>query len=337
ANGDGLAFLWPWRETREAPLMHRPTVPALLPGPRRSALVLFAGAGADMMSLRENGYDEVTGVELNPTIVEAGLALDAYRLKDFLALDGVRLAVDDGRAFLERDRKRYDLVLLSWSGATAAYHLGALAGTTEHMFTHEGLSAAFDRLKPDGFALVLQISKVNAIDTLRRYMAARGLPAPERSAIILFRPEGVHAWDGPWEDNPLLFKPSGWSEDEVAAILARATARGYEVAYAPGRPPHPDFTVYERLLTAADPAAEIGRIESETGLRFGAATDDRPFYLDQFLPSRYLSAEFWGAWRTGFRSPAEIYHFMRVAAALAVSAAAFALALAPLLLVRRST
>src|SRR5262249_18509354 len=124
ANGDGMAWLPPYVPHREPPLRHPPTVPALLLDPPEDALVLLAGAGADLMTLHEHGAGHVVGVELNGMLVSGALGLTKYRLADLLADPSIALKVTEGRVFLERDNRRYDMILVSWSGTTAAYYAG---------------------------------------------------------------------------------------------------------------------------------------------------------------------------------------------------------------------
>lgn len=337
ANGDGMAFLFPYDPDSAAPLVHRPVIPALLTGPADSALVLFAGAGGDLMSLRDHGVSAVTGVELNGRLVEAGHALPDYRLAEFLALDGVELIVDEARSFLETDKRRYDLVLFSWSGATIVYHLGALGGTTQHVFTYEGVSAALDHVAPGGRAVILQVNKVDMLAALRRYMAERGLENPERSAIILFSVGMANDWSAPWDENPLLVKLDGWTDEEIAEISRRAAENGlYQIAYAPGIGAHEDYQVYERLLTTDDVGAEIATISAVEGVSFGYATDDKPFYLDHFDPARYLDLAFWRGSPEALTTTHDVYHRMRVVFVVALSGVSFLLAILPLLLARRT-
>lgn len=328
ANGDGMAFLYPQDPNRGSPLRHEPALAALLPGAPETALVVFAGAGADMMSLLEHGTSKVVGVELNSKIVEAGLALPDYKLSKFLELDGVSLNIQEARSFLEQDNDRYDLVLVSWSGATAAYYLGALGGTTQHLFTYEGLSAILDRLDADGYAVVLQSNKVDTLDGLRRYMEEHGLANPERAAIVLFRDNTVRRWDLPWDENPLLMNLNGWSETEVANIQSKAAEQGFNIAYAPGLETHPDYLVYERLLTSENLDTEIAAISKEAGQRFGIATDDRPFYLDHFQTARYFGSEFWSP--SSFDRIEDAHRYQQIMFISVITALAFLLSLVPL-------
>lgn len=336
ANGDGMAFLHPNDPDRATPFLHAPVIPALLSGTTNTALVLLAGAGADLMSLREHGATQVTGVELNGKIVEAGLALPDYNLAEFLALDGVSLHIEEARSFLERDENKYDLVLVSWSGATAVYYLGALGGTTQYLYTYEGLRAILNRLDTDGRAVILNGNKVDTLSGLRRYMADRNLPHPERAAIILRYDipsnTGVTQWNGNWDGNPLLIKLDGWSDAEVAEIQSKALERGYDVAYAPGLETHSDYMAYERVLTAEDVTAELAAISKEDGQRFGIVTDDRPFYLDHFQSSRYFGFDFW--FKRPFDTIVDVFRFQQVLIICVITLAALLLSLAPLALTR---
>lgn len=336
ANGDGMAWLLPFEGPNAAYEPHPPTRPALLPGTPETALVLFAGTGADLLTMKASGVRDVTGVELNGALVRGGHALEEYRLADFLGQEGVRLAVDEGRVFMERDDRKYDLILMSWSGTTAAYYAGSLGGTTQYVYTQEGISAMLDALSPAGYAVILQVNKVNMLASVRRYLDERGVRTPGRSVIVLFRPgDPERLWTRPFDNNPLLVKPAGWSDREIETIRSNARESGLELAYAPGMGAHPEFAVYQRIVGAEDVDRELARLRQETGLRFDVATDDRPFYLDLFLTSRYFDPDFWlGTAATEEGRAHEVYHLFRVMVVLCVSLAAVLLILGPLLLGR---
>ena len=243
-NGEGGAALHPYMPDQGRSIRHRAALPAMLLDPPQNALVLFAGAGADLMSLYDygGGRTQVTGVELNSALVKSGLELEKYHLADFLAQQSVALEISEGRVFLDRDQRRYDMILLSWSGATAAYYAGILGGTTQFLYTYEGLSAVLDHLNPAGYAVILNGNKLRLLGALRRYLEERGIDHASRTAVVLFDP--VHPaprrWNGSWDQNPLLIKPDGWTAEEVARLKANAAKDGWQMAYAPGQPITPE-------------------------------------------------------------------------------------------------
>ncbi|MFP6623152.1 MAG: fused MFS/spermidine synthase [Myxococcota bacterium] len=78
---------------------------ALAPKRRRRVLILGLGGGSAARIVRAIAPEaQIVGVELDPAVVEAA--------RQHLALDelGVEVVVEDARAFLERDRRRYDAV-----------------------------------------------------------------------------------------------------------------------------------------------------------------------------------------------------------------------------------
>lgn len=306
-NGEGMAWLPSYLKNRPRPWKHRPTIPALLLDPPKDALVIFAGAGADIISLRENGAQHVTGVEMNRLVPEGALRLARYRLRDALSDENIKLQISEARDFLERDTGKYDLVLVSYSGAPAAYYAGMLTGTVQHLFTYEGLTAILDHLKPNGYAVISQANKLSQLAALRRYLKARNIGSPWKKAVVLFWPGAkyTNGWSGSWDDNPLLIKPSGWTERDITKLRVRAEAEGLKIAYAPGMPTHPDYTVYERILKANDFEKELASIGAAQGRSFSVTTDDRPFIYDRFATSRYFT---WDFWRGPFTSKKPVFH-----------------------------
>jgi spermidine synthase len=335
ANGDGMAWVWPYETDAAKPLSHPATKPAMLLDPPRNALVMFAGAGADLMSLHQfgNGTTRVTGVELNAELIAGAQGLHGYRVTELLGEPKVDLQIAEGRVFLERDTQQYDQILLSFSGATASYYAGALGGTTQFLFTYEGLEAIFRHLMPDGYAVILQVNKVNVIGALRRYLDRHAIDTePARTVVVLFKPgDRNRFWTGNFDNNPLLFKPAGWSEADVARLERNAAREGYSIAYAPWRSSHPEYEAYARVVEAADPGAALRALSDETGLRFEVVTDDRPFYLDLFANGNYVDPEFW---ETVFAGKVtrfhDLAHVTRVIIVAVVAALAFIIILGPL-------
>lgn len=112
---------------------------ALVPPPRR-ALVVGLGAGTVPMFLRTAFPDcAVEVVELDPAIVE--IAREWFEFREDRRL---RVIVGDGRAVLEKARRRWDVVILD---AYSESHI------PPHLVTREFLATVRRRLAPGGAAL----------------------------------------------------------------------------------------------------------------------------------------------------------------------------------------
>jgi len=101
----------------------------------RTALLIGVGAGLHERALAMYGV-EVHGVEIDPAVIR--LATKYFDL-------AAEVTVADGRAFLVRDQRRYDAVIID----------AFLGGTTpEHLYTKEAFELVDGHLNPDGVLVV---------------------------------------------------------------------------------------------------------------------------------------------------------------------------------------
>ena len=105
-------------------------IPYFRPG-TRTALLIGVGGGLHAQSLALYGI-EVHGVEVEPAVIP--LAVEYFGL-------AAEVTVGDGRAFLVREQRRFDAVILD------AFVGGA---APEHLFTKEAFEQMGEHLNPDG-------------------------------------------------------------------------------------------------------------------------------------------------------------------------------------------
>ena len=150
----------------------------------RRALIVGLGPGVMTARLAKYGLSG-TVVEIDPRVAE--VARDYFGFRQ----DAFKLAVADGRHFLETTRETYDLVLLD-----------AFSAETEpsHMFTREAFQAVKRRLNPGG-GLVINLAAVaggseeenRVLNAVLRTMqgvfpevSAFGAPDPAPGAVVNF-------------------------------------------------------------------------------------------------------------------------------------------------------
>jgi len=333
-NGEGHANLQPYRPEGYGDWEQKLALIGTALGAPESALIVFAGTGSDMLALDwySDRKTRITGVELNHTMIRGALGLPEFALRDFYDRPNVRMVVSEAREFLEQDKSKYDAILLSWSGATVAYYSGSIGHTTQFVYTREAFEAMIHHLTPDGYIVVWNTNKVNSLATFRSIMDEKGMPGVRNAAIVLFEPGSEDSrWTRHWDSNPLIFKPGGFTDDEVRRIAAAAGRIGMQFAYAPGTGAHPDYAPYQRVLTSQDLPATLRDLNRETGLRFSVVTDDRPFSLDLFSTGRYLDGEFWSqVWQKAYLRPYEKYRAQQSMFVVALLVGAIVLILGPL-------
>jgi spermidine synthase len=116
------------------------------PKPPR-VLIAGAGFGNDAASAVRNGAGQVDAVEIDPMIVRLG------REKHFehpYTAPNVNVIVDDARAFIQRTKEKYDLVVFSIldSHTTSSYYTNIRIDN--YVYTVEALRQVRQVLKPDG-------------------------------------------------------------------------------------------------------------------------------------------------------------------------------------------
>jgi len=110
-------------------------------------LIIGAGSGTDADMAIHNGIGSVTGVELDPTIYGLGRQYHPDRVYQD---PRVHVVLDDGRAFLERTRDTYDLIVFALPDSLALTSSFANLRLESYLFTRESFAAARGHLSPNG-------------------------------------------------------------------------------------------------------------------------------------------------------------------------------------------
>ena len=114
-------------------------------------LVIGAGSGTDVAYALHYGARNIDAVEIDPEIQHAGQRF--HPLRPFSS-DRVHTFIDDGRSFMERATKRYDLIIYALPDSLALYSSLSAVRLESYLFTVESFARARRLLRDDG-ALVL--------------------------------------------------------------------------------------------------------------------------------------------------------------------------------------
>lgn len=256
-------------EVRLASMVYalRPSGPAAIIGP---------GGGTDVLSALRAGVSHVTGIEINPLIVEqvmqqrfAGYSGGLYK-----GHPKVDIVVDEGRSYLRREPARYSSIQATLVDTWAASSSGAFTLSENNLYTVEAFGEFYAALAPGG---VLSVTRwydsrtpaefVRLIAIARAALEERGVPAAEVPRHLLI------AADGQLRAN-LSVSTSPFGEADLATFDATCARDGLLVLYRPGQTPPAD-PLLARLLTA--PSLD----QALAGLPYDASptTDNRPFFF----------------------------------------------------------
>jgi hypothetical protein len=236
-----------------------------------SALVIGTGGGRDLLSALVFGASTVDGVEINPIIVNDVMR---DRFADYsgrvYAHPNVSVAVEDGRSYVRRSPKQYDIIQASLVDTWAATAAGAYALSENSLYTVEAFEDYLDHLTDRG---VLSVSRwvfdgLRLISLAQEAGARRGWNPADRLAII--QQDKIATF---------LLKKTPFTPQEVQTLADAADNLGFAILYLPGRPVQTfgdSRDDYARLLLSPDRHA----FYHQYPLDVTPTTDDRPFFFN---------------------------------------------------------
>ncbi|MFC9693858.1 spermidine synthase [Kribbella sp. NPDC056951] len=130
----------------------------------KNVLIIGAGSGSDVAIALKKGATHVDAVEIDPEIRDIGKALHPDRpYQD----PRVSSHIDDGRAFLSRTDKKYDLILLALPDSLTLVNGASSLRLESYLFTQQAFESARDHLNPGGaFAMYNYYRETWLIDRL---------------------------------------------------------------------------------------------------------------------------------------------------------------------------
>jgi hypothetical protein len=248
-------------------------LPHLLKVDHTVAMIGTSG-GADSLRALQTGARKVTGIEMDPTIAR-------FVTRDYTAYNGglfrdgdySELVVDEGRSYLRRSGRKFDVIQQVNNFTPIAFANGALNLSENYLLTVESFADFWDHLTDDGILSISRHGSIRLLATAVEMLRRRGMK-PEEYAKHLIVAQGpvVHI-------STLLLKKSPFTREEVDRIYAfyEKTGTTRFIEYAPYRTAElhdPATNLYLKIATAADPAPYL-RVGP---YNFTAPTDAKPFF-----------------------------------------------------------
>ena len=238
--------------------------------PPRTVCVIGAGGGRDVLTALAAGAASVDAVELNGGIVD----LLRGRFREFTgnlyARPDVAVHVGEGRAYLTRSHRTWDLIQISLIDSFSATAAGAYALSENNLYTVEAARLYLQHLTAAG---VLSISRWTRLAT--------GLEVP-RLVLLLERALELEGIERPLDHMAVieggivatvLVSRAPMNSEDIARLDAICAERGFTRLWPPEGAPS---LVAEVLQSGPSRYAAMG-------IDLSPPTDDRPFFF-QLVP-----------------------------------------------------
>src|SRR5687768_5549153 len=242
-----------------------------------TALVIGPGGGRDLLSALVFGARHVDGVEINPIIVR-DVMLGRFRdySGNLYADPRVAIHVDDGRSFVRRSAKQYDVIQASLVDTWAATAAGAYTLTENSLYTSEAFGEYLDHLTDDGVLTITRwvFDGLRLVSLAQDACAARGLDPARHIAIV--RHDRVATF---------LLSKRPFTREQVARLTSHANAMGFVVLYAP----HPG-----EAADGEDPpvvhGADVGTTDPPEMIQSRTSVDDYARFIRAADRQRFIDA-----------------------------------------------
>jgi len=235
--------------------------------PGGETLVIGPGGGADVLAALASGSRQVTAVELNPLMVRF-VREDGPRAGNLYNRPDVDVVLSEGRNFISRTSRRFDVIFLGFVDTWASVNSGGLSLSENYLYTTEAFRAYYDHLSDDGVLVVLRWPT----DTPRLVSNSVALLGTEEAAkrIVALTERRDGARDN---EAQMLFmlRKRPFTEGETAAIMNDWTLARPMIV--PGRYAE---APYDDLLAGRKSLAQY---IDEAPRRVGPVFDDSPFYF----------------------------------------------------------
>ena len=233
--------------------------------PHDQTLVIGPGGGADVLAALASGAKKVTAVELNPLMLKFVRHYGA-RAGNIYNRPDVDVVQSEGRNFISRTDKTFDVIFLGFVDSWASVASGGLSLSENYLYTTQAFKAYYDHLSPDG-ALVILRWDMDIPRLISNSVALLGAEEAAKRVVVVL--ENKESTDPPQMIFMLRKRP--FTPAETDAIMTKWTLAKPVVV--PGRHVEPP---YDGLLSGQKTMAQY---EADAGRRVGPVFDDSPFYF----------------------------------------------------------
>ncbi len=235
-------------------------------------LVVGVGGGKDILSALALDASSVTGVELNPLMID----VVQREFSDFTGApyddESVKIVIDEGRNYLASRPDKYDVIKISVTDTWTAGAMGAYALTENYLYTIEAMRQFLSRLEPGGY---LSIIRWYPHESLRLVVLAATALAAEQPHLQIAMARSNRTAN-------VIVKNGAFTPEEIVALRRGVEHAGLVWIGAGQEMVHPlsgDASPDDELDYLHRMAAQGLEIAEQVPFSVAPPTDDSPFFF----------------------------------------------------------
>jgi SAM-dependent methyltransferase len=245
--------------------------------PNAETMIIGPGGGPDVVAALASGSRKVTAVEMNPLMLKFVRNYGA-RAGNLYDRPDVETVLSEGRNFISRTDRKFDIILLGFVDSWASVASGGLSLSENYLYTAEAMRAYYDHLKPDGILVVLRwemdIPRLtsNAVATLGANEAAKRV-------VVLMEKQ---ANPNDYQQMLFMLRKEPFTEAQLKEISGNWTQANPVIM--------PGGTAPPGIKEVLAGTKTLQQYDAESNRYVGAVWDDSPFYFAIEKPWRMPGA-----------------------------------------------
>ena len=236
--------------------------------PKGETLVIGPGGGSDVLAALASGSTKVTAVELNPLMIQFVRHYGA-KAGDIYSRPDVEVIQSEGRNFISRTDRKFDVIFLGFVDSWASVASGGLSLSENYLYTSQAFKAYYDHLTDDGVLVILRWD-LDVPRLVSNSVAVLGAgEAAKRIAVLMEKRGTARATVDP---SQMLFmlRKRAFTDAEIAMIKNDWTLARPMILPGEASPPYDDLLSGRKTMR---------QYEAESPGLVGAVFDDSPFYF----------------------------------------------------------
>jgi hypothetical protein len=245
--------------------------------PNAQTLIIGPGGGPDVVAALASGSKQVTAVEMNPLMLKFVRSYGA-RAGNLYDRPDVEAILSEGRNYISRTDRKFDIILLGFVDSWASVASGGLSLSENYLYTAEAMRAYYDHLSDNGILVVLRwemdIPRLtsNAVATL-------GANEAKQRVVVLME---KRANPNDYPQMLFMLRKQPFTTDQMAEMRNKWTQANAIIM--------PDGTAPPGLKEVLAGSKTLPQYDAESTRFVGAVFDDSPFYFAIEKPWRMPGA-----------------------------------------------
>ena len=270
---------YPSEPRKMAYLANLTSAAAYVIGSPRTALIVGAAGGTDLLQALYFGVKRIDALEINPQVVALVDQVFGEYSGKLYSHEKISTHFTEVRDYLGSADQKYPLIQLSLIDASRASGMQAL--NESYLYTIEAMQLYLRHLTDNGFLSLTRWISLPPRDSLKLF----------NTAVAALKEQGVQdvsqhiAFIRNWQTGTVLVKKSPFNQKEVGLLRQFNESNAFDAVWFPGMDSK-EANRYNRLSSAVFHDAALAILSSEQREQFidnykfnlEAATDDQPFF-----------------------------------------------------------